>query len=94
MPSQHLKIAALLVLILSTSSACGSDDVVVDACERFDECNALNDGLSVNECIETVDRNLSLVTPTQAHDWEGLMRACLDFAGCQPFLNCVSDNGL
>lgn len=91
------RIVLALVLALTTLSlsACGGgDDAVVDGCERLDECNALAAGISVNECVETVDVDLQGFTPSQRKDWEGLMNGCLDFSSCDLFIQCIDANGL
>jgi len=89
-----LLLAALFITVSTTACGGSADDPVADACERLDECNALNDGISVNECVENVDRDLGLFTESERTDWEGLMRSCLNFSSCDLFLSCVDSSGL
>jgi hypothetical protein len=94
-----MKFALLLACCFATSLAAlaGCDDEdnpVLQACERLDECNALNAGVSVEECVEMVDRNLDQYTSSQRSDWEGLMRSCLDFDSCQLYIDCVERSDL
>jgi hypothetical protein len=86
---------ASLALAVGLVTACGpGSDPVVDACERLDECNALNAGISVSECIEEVDRFRDDFTASERNDWDRLMEGCLGFDGCGTFLSCVDSNGL
>ena len=86
---------ALLALAMTLSIACSSEgpDVVDEACERLSECNVL-EGQSAGECVESVERNLIVFTPTERDDWERVMDSCLGFAGCETFVDCVVDNEL
>ncbi len=72
----------------------GDGDPVADGCDRLDECNALNPGISADECVEMVDTQLENVTPSQRSDWETLMGGCLEFDTCSAFLSCVNANDL
>ena len=100
-PSKMLRSLALaLVLVpglaLAGLTACGNGgaDPVEAGCDRLDECNALNPGVSAEECVEMVDTQLENVTPSQRSDWETLMGGCLQFDTCTAFLSCVDSNGL
>jgi hypothetical protein len=92
--------AALAVVVLSLgltgAAACNGDDAdpVTEGCDRLDECNALNPGISAGECVEQVDVTLENATPSQRNDWETLMEGCLEFDTCSAFLSCVDANGL
>ena len=89
-----LSLGALCALATSLSIGCAAEqDVVIEACERFEECNVL-EGQSVGECTETVERNLLVFTPTERDDWERVMDGCLGFSGCETFVDCVVDNEL
>jgi hypothetical protein len=86
---------ASLALAVGLVTACGpGSDPVVDACERLDECNALNAGISVDECIQEVDVALQSATPSERNDWATLMNGCLQFDTCNAFISCVDANGL
>jgi len=88
-----LSSGALCALAITLSVGCAEEDVVVEACERFNQCNVL-EGQSVGECVESVERNLIVFTPTERGDWERVMDGCLGFAGCETFVDCVIDNEL
>jgi hypothetical protein len=89
-----LVFAMTLTMSFGLAGCGGGDDPVVSGCERLDECNALVDGISTDECVENIDRDLDNLTRSQRDDWEGLMNGCLDFSSCQLFLDCVSSSGL
>ena len=84
----------VLALVFAMAACGGGDDPVVSGCERLDECNALVDGISTDECVENIDLDLENLTASQRDDWEGLMNGCLDFSSCQLFLDCVAASGL
>lgn len=94
---RSLAIAVALVAGPTGLTACGGGgdgDPVVEGCARLDECNALNPGVSADECVEMVDTQLENVTPSQRSDWETLMGGCLEFDTCTAFLSCVDGNDL
>ena len=89
------RLALSFVAIVSCLSLAGcpggNDDPVVETCQKFDECNALRDGVSTQECIETFDKALDGLTDTKHKDALGLMRSCLQFSSCEGFLSCVNN---
>jgi hypothetical protein len=91
-----LALALALILGPAGLTACGGGDgdPVAEGCDRLDECNALNAGISADECVEMVDTQLENVTPSQRSDWETLMGGCLEFDTCSAFLSCVNANDL
>lgn len=96
---RSLALALVIVpgLALAGLTACGGggdSDPVSAGCDRLDECNALNPGVSADECVEMVDTQLENVTPSQRSDWETLMGGCLQFDTCSAFLACVDSNDL
>ena len=95
---RRLALALSLGVTLTAAAACGSDggsgDQVVAGCERLDECNALNPGVSASECVEEVEVNLQSATPSERADWETLMDGCLEFTSCEAFITCVANNNL
>jgi hypothetical protein len=95
---RRFAVALTLGITMTTALACGGDDgsgdVVAAGCERLDECNNLVSGVSVDECVEMVERNLGAATPSERADWETLMDGCLQFDACSSFIQCVDNNGL
>ena len=92
-------LALALGLTLTAAVACGGGDdgpgdAVAAGCERLDECNALNPGISVDECVQEVDVALQSATPNERNDWATLMNGCLQFDTCNAFISCVDANGL
>lgn len=90
------RLAVMLVAIASCFSLAGcpdggdGGDPVVETCQKFDECNALNPGVSTQECVETLDKALDGLTETKQKDTRWLMRSCLQFESCDGFLSCVN----
>lgn len=92
---RRVALGAFLLLAVPAVTACGGgSDPVVEACERLDECNVLNSGVSVGECVEQLDRARDLATESERNDWDRLMEGCLGFDSCSTFINCVDSNNL
>ena len=96
---RRLALTLALGLTLTTAVACGGEedgpgDAVAAGCERLDECNALNPGISVDECVQEVDVALQSATPSERNDWATLMNGCLQFDTCNAFISCIDANGL
>jgi hypothetical protein len=87
---------SLAVVFVMFLAGCPSDqpDPVAESCQRLDTCNALKAGVSVDECVQDVDKSLDGLTATNRSDWNKLMNNCLGFAACADFLTCVNDSGL
>ena len=81
---------ALLGLIFA-ASGCG-DNVVVAMCEKFDSCNAINQGFSLQECTELYQQGLDDMTEAKRTDCEAQLAACNERQSCDAFLNCDDSN--
>ena len=79
---------------LSLGACDGNDDGDGDGglassyCEKLDTCNAL-EGMSTQECTEKVEKQLDDMTSTDRADTEKVYGDCLEFKGCEAFLECV-----
>jgi hypothetical protein len=61
-----------------------------DVCNRADECNALNAGVSVKECTERTTQCTDKLTSTDRADWETLTNNCLELQSCTNFVGCYN----
>jgi len=93
---KRLVLIASFALSALSVGACGTDnpDPVQESCQRLDTCNALNTGISVDECVQDVDKSLDGLTADNRKDWDTLMKNCLSLASCETFLSCVQQSGL
>ena len=85
-----------LAVCLLTTLGCGSDSDVKDAghgfCEKLDDCNLLQPGVSVDDCNETFDDELDGLTSAERREAERETEEfndCLELS-CGNFLQCVS----
>jgi len=60
-------------------------------CERADECNALEAGVSVDECTDRTLRCTDDLTSSERADWENATEDCLKLQACTNFVNCYND---
>ena len=87
-------VVMMLAVVLGGCPAADKPDPVAESCDRLDTCNALKAGVSVDECIQDVDKSLDGLTATNRSDWNKLMDNCLGFASCDAFLTCVQQSDL
>ena len=82
---------AIFAIALPVLGACGggSADPVVEACERFDECNVLNAGVSVDDIkAETI----ATIPMGRLIESEDLANAVLFF--CSPLADIVTGQAI
>lgn len=89
-----MRTLVITLAVLSLAACQSGSDPVVESCQKLDECNALKPGVSVDECVETLDKNLDGLTASKRTDVQGLMEGCLAFESCDGFLACVNNSGL
>lgn len=77
----------LIVLVLSITSACTSDPVA-DACQRADQCNALNG--SVEECTDNFTTALDRLSSSDQDEYRHAIQDCLDHPSCGGFVSCIN----
>ncbi len=82
------KIVVIMGLAVGLS-ACGGS-TVEQACERLDECNALAQGVSVEDCVQETENVLDMLTESQRKDALKVIEDCLDFESCTAYVSCVS----
>jgi hypothetical protein len=82
------RIAFISMLLCLSACGGGSGSVFAETCSRIDECNALA-GTSVDECISSLEKAVSIATEAQRHDVEKGLSNCLEFATCQSFVGCL-----
>ncbi len=88
-PRRHYP--GLFALLAGVVAACGGDDeaepVEARLCRKLDTCNYLL-GYSVGECTDDTQRCTEGLSGAERHDWAGQTGKCLNFAGCQGFVDC------
>lgn len=63
-------------------------DVPEALCKRFDTCNVLED--SVDNCIQKLNREISIFTPNERADIERALQGCFVLQSCDIFMACVA----
>ncbi|MCE9579273.1 MAG: hypothetical protein K8W52_39480 [Deltaproteobacteria bacterium] len=71
-------------------SACATPDTIESLCDRADECNALPDGVSHQDCVDLIGRCAGDLTSSQRADWERMIDDCVSDNSCQLFTNCYA----
>lgn len=73
------RLLAALTLVLM---ACSSDSEII--CEKFDECNVLNPGVSVDSCVESVEKESTESARSDCAE-------CVDEKSCGSLVNGACD---
>lgn len=86
---------ALVVVGAAFLLSCGGDgnsssSVAERGCERDDECNFLEPGVSVSECIEQIETLLDSLTQSQRNDFVRIVNECLEFETCAAYNACLN----
>lgn len=81
-----------LVLAVGTTLGCGGDEGPAGSvCARLDKCNLLATGVSVDDCTETVDRELDDMNSAERADALRGLGDCLKFESCSAFGECMDE---
>lgn len=78
-----------LIFIIATLAACDSSSKTDEFCNRADHCNALKG--SVEECVESLDKQLDNLTSTERDELLLSVQMCLDHPSCNAFTDCIGD---
>jgi hypothetical protein len=62
-------------------------------CEKYDYCNALGVGFSVDDCIDAVEDCVTGMPSGAQVDWWADVDSCLEKQDCGNFFECMSDQG-
>lgn len=62
-----------------------------DICERADECNLLEAGVSAMDCADELRMCTDDLITSEKNDWEIEVKACMEFSNCKNFQACVTD---
>ena len=86
-----LTIAFALGVAAGLAGACDNDDnvrVEERMCERFDECNYLQPGVAVDDCIDDRIMCTDQLVDSQYADWKDQLEECLSRSNCDNYLSC------
>ena len=86
-----LTIAFAIGISASLTAACDKeDDVRIEArmCERFDECNFLQPGVAVDDCIDDRIMCTDDLVSSEYADWKSELEDCLSRSNCDNYLSC------
>ena len=82
--------AACSVVLLV--GACGDDDdgggIEQRLCEKADECNFLEAGISVQDCVDEAKMCTSSLVSSERKDWEAAIEDCLELSNCTNIASC------
>lgn len=84
----RIRLALALACCGLTVGGCAS--VEQRFCERADDCNYLEGGLSADECTDRYIRCTEDLTDPERADWDKVMNECLEFRACDNFARCVN----
>ena len=68
----------------------GGGDIEAELCERFDECNALRAGQSVQDCTDERTMCTDGLVTSAREDWNREINECLQNANCNNFIDCYA----
>ena len=60
-------------------------------CERSDECNVLEPGISVQDCTDLMLMCTDGLITSAYTDWTREVDRCLEFANCKNFMACAAE---
>jgi hypothetical protein len=82
---------ALILVIVSITSACATESPIEEFCKRAQDCNILE--TSVDECIDNLERQRDDLSSAQQGEIDLSVKQCLDHPSCDGFATCVSNLG-
>ena len=72
------------------AGACASPDTATAFCQRAQDCNDLNVGYSVQDCIDVVHQCVGQLTQSEQDDWYREAEGCISDDSCQLFGSCFT----
>jgi hypothetical protein len=82
---------ALILVIVSITSACTSESPIEGFCKRAQDCNILQ--TSVDECIDNLDHDRDQLSSADQGELDLSVQECLDHPSCDGFATCVTNLG-
>ena len=77
------------VIVTILFAAIGCSSTTERFCERLDSCNILRPGISVDECVDTLDEALGELPDDFREEAEFELEECLDRPSCSGFSTCI-----
>ena len=62
-----------------------------DICDRADECNLLEAGISSMDCSDELEMCTDDLISSEKSDWTIEVETCLEFSNCKNFQGCVAE---
>jgi hypothetical protein len=92
-----MRVSHVMVVSLLMAAGCSADEttsanLAQRACERIDECNALPEGNSVDDCTQRGQKQLDDLAPAARADKQKVIEDCLAFQTCERFLDCLFED--
>ena len=82
---------ALILVIVSITSACTHESPIEEFCNRAQDCNLLN--TSVTECIDGLEHQRDQLSTAAQGELDLSVQMCLDHPSCDGFATCVANLG-
>ncbi|HEY7725192.1 MAG TPA: hypothetical protein VH880_07655 [Anaeromyxobacteraceae bacterium] len=91
------KLLAVALVVMSSIAmvnlaACGGDkakSLSQQICDKASACNLLS-GVTVSECVSTINLCLNTLTAAQHADWDTAIKGCVALQACANFATCYA----